>query len=300
MFAVFVDVILPILLVAAIGGEIAHRAGMPITSLSTLAFEVFSPALVFESLRDVHTDAAVVGRVVFVVLASFVLTATSSMVWSRAVGHDRVTGSASALCAAVANTGNMGLPVASLAFGPAGLDIAVVAFVTSSVLAYSGGVFLASCATASTRTAARAPLRVPALWAAAAALVVRSAEVPIPSLVYATTSTLAAAAIPTMLVVLGLRVREHGLVFDGVRHVAVPVALRLCAGPAVALALAALVGLHGLAERTVVVVGGMPTAVNATILATQYRARPALVTQVVVLSTLVSVLTLTLLVAWLR
>ncbi len=166
MLAVFGGVLLPVLLVAGVGGAVAKRVGMPIAPLAALTFDVFSPALVFEALREVETSSATAVQVTVVIVAGFVVVAAASMAWSRHRHHDRPTLAAGALCAAVGNMGNMGLPIASLAFGRPGLDIAVVAFVASSVLTYSGAVMLASYASGSARDALRAPVRVPALWAA--------------------------------------------------------------------------------------------------------------------------------------
>jgi predicted permease len=300
VFIVFVDVLLPVVLVAAVGGAVAHRAGMRVEPLASLTFTLFTPALIFDSLSRVSTNGATVARIVAVIVIGFAVAAAASLAWSRLAGQDRPTLAAAALCAAVANLGNMGLPVARLAFGEVGLEVAVVAFVASSVLTYSAGVFLASMASGSARAALSAPLRAPALWAAVAALVVQASDVAVPHAVETATSTLAGAAIPAMLVVLGLQVREHLHRIDDVRVAVVPLGLRLFASPALAAAIAASVGLGGVAARTLILLGGMPTAVNTTIIATRYRARPALVTQVVVASTLISVITLTVLTTLLR
>jgi predicted permease len=300
VISVFVDVLLPVVLIAGIGGTVAHHLRMPVAPLAGLTFEVFSPALVFDALQDVRAGSGTIGRIVIVIVVGFAVLTAASVLWSRSVQHDRPTLAASALSAAVANMGNMGLPVTALAFGEAGLEVAVVAFVASSVLTYSGGVVIASYASGSVRDAIRAPLRVPALWAALAALGVRFGDISLPSAVDQTTSALAGAAIPCMLVVLGLQVREHSPALDKVRVAAVPIGLRLCVSPAIAAGLTTVVGLDGVGRRTLIVLGGMPTAVNATILASQYRARPALVTQAVVASTVLSVASLTALVSLLR
>ncbi len=300
MFTVFVDVLLPVVLVATLGGTIAHRAGMRVEALAGLTFTLFTPALIFDSLSHIHTNGATVTRIVTVVVVGFAVIAATSLLWSRCVGQDRSTLAAAALCSAVANLGNMGLPITRLAFGKAGLEIAVVALVASSILTYSAGVFLASMASGSARAALSAPLRVPALWAAVAALVVQASDIGVPHTVESATSTLAGAAIPAMLVVLGLQVREHLHGIDDFRVAIVPLGLRLCASPALAGAIALSVGLGGVAARTLILLGGMPTAVNTTIIATRYRARPVFVTQVVVASTILSVVTLTMLTTLLR
>jgi predicted permease len=297
---VFVDVVFPVLLIAAVGGWVARLAGMPMAPLAALTFNLFSPALVFDSLRDISASGATVGRIVLVSVVGFVVAASLSMAWSRAVGHDRPTLAASALCAAVANMGNMGLPIATLAFGRAGLDVAVVAFVASSLLSYSGGIVIASLASGSMGTALRAPLRAPAMWAAVAAMVVRFGDVPMPEALEASTSTLAGAAIPCMLVVLGLQVGAGARAARELGVVAAPLVLRLCLSPGLMALSAAVIGLDGVARRTMIVLAGMPTAVNATIIAARYAARPDMVTQVVVMSTLLSVITLPALISVLR
>jgi predicted permease len=300
VFVVFVDVLLPVVLVAALGGTVAHLAGVRVEPLASLTFSLFTPALIFDSLSTIRTNGATVARIVAVIVIGFAILAVASLVWSRCVGQDRPTLAAAAICAAIGNLGNMGLPVARLAFGDAGLEVAVVALVASTILTYSAGVFLASMASGTARAALSAPLRAPALWAAVAALVVQVSDIGVPHAVETATSTLAGAAIPAMLVVLGLQVREHLHRIDDVRVAVVPLGLRLFASPVLAGAIAVSVGLGGVAARTLVLLGGMPTAVNTTIIATRYRARPALVTQVVVASTLISVVTLTVLITLLR
>jgi len=52
-----------------------------------------------------------------------------------------------------------------------------------------------------------------------------------------------------------------------------------------------------MAHDTLIVLGGMPTAVNATIIATQYQARPDFVTKAVIASTVASIATSTVLVS---
>ena len=60
------------------------------------------------------------------------------------------------------------------------------------------------------------------------------------------------------------------------------------------------VGLGGVTQRTLILTAGMPTAVMASVLAMQYQAKPALVSRVVITSTLASIATLTALVTILK
>jgi predicted permease len=73
--------------------------------------------------------------------------------------------------------------------------------------------------------------------------------------------------------------------------------VRLAVAPAVALVLAAWLGLTGMTRQACVTEASMPTAVTTIILATEFEAEPQFVAGVVFVSTLVSAITLTLLLA---
>ena len=286
---------------AGLGGFIGRRAGVPVQPLSGLTFRLFSPALIFHSLLTISLSRDVALRLVGVIAGVFSLVAIASFLISKAFGHDRSTLAAVALCSAVANSGNMGLPIAKLAFGDEGLKIAVIMFVANSLLTYSAGVTIASLGTTGTvKQAFVAPFKVPAIWAAAIALTINYNGWHLPAAAEAVASTLAGASIPVMLVVLGLQVLERVPHTDGVRDVVVAVSLRLVGAPLAAWGATAALGLHGITQRTLILTAGMPTAVMASVLAMQYQAKPAFVSRVVITSTLVSIATLTVLVTILK
>jgi hypothetical protein len=82
--------------------------------------------------------------------------------------------------------------------------------------------------------------------------------------------------------------------------VAAAVCLSLLAAPAVALGLTSLLNVSGAARQAVVVLSSMPVAVATTILALEFDASPDFVTGAVFLSTVLSPITLTPLIAYLR
>jgi len=120
--------------------------------------------------------------------------------------------------------------------------------------------------------------------------------VPVP--VERTIELLSAATIPVFLVVLGMQLYGKG--WKGpIRPLALSTALRLLGGPAIALMLAPLFGLHGAAQQAGVLQASMPSAVICIVLATEYDVEPALVTSTVFVTTLLSPFTLTPLLVWL-
>ena len=299
MISVFLEVVLPVALVAMLGGIIGRWRKVPVGPVSALTFYLFSPALVFHSMSTTELSADVSFKIVAVMLVTYFVMLAASSVWSAVRGHDASLRAGFALGATTPNAGNMGLPVALLAFGDAAFDVAVMNFVASAVLANSLGIAVASFSGGSREEALRAPFRYPALYAAAAGVAVNVSGIDLPVTIASPVSSLANAAVPTMLVVLGLQLQHMGTRDHVTDTIAVNLG-RLIIAPAAAFLAAMLLGLDDLTRNTLVVLAAMPTAVIATILATEFRAQPAFVTRVGVTSTLASMVSLTLLISILR
>ncbi|RLT36199.1 MAG: AEC family transporter [Chloroflexi bacterium] len=299
MGRVFLEVVLPVALVAVLGGLVGHWRKVALPPVSALVFYLFSPALVFHSLSTTTLSANASLRIVAVMLATFVAMYLAARLWSWLAGHDASWRAGFALGATTPNSGNMGLPVAMLAFGKEGFEVAVMNFVAGAVLANSGGIAIAAAASGSSAQAWRAPFRFPAVYAAAAGVLVNALGIHLPVTIDAPITTLAGAAVPVMLVVLGLQLRQA----VGADHLMDTVAVnagRLLIAPVVTWFAATALGLDGIERGTLTVLSAMPTAVLATILATEFHAQPGFVTRTVVTSTVLSMLTLTVLITLVR
>ena len=105
------------------------------------------------------------------------------------------------------------------------------------------------------------------------------------------------ATVPILLVILGLQLAEiEGI--DQRRLVALATGLRLVLSVPIALLLAGSLGLDELSTKLAVILASMPTAVNMTIFAIEFDVRPRFVSSVVTTSTVASVITLTVLLAF--
>ena len=300
MLGVFFDVILPVVLVAALAAALDRFRRVPPGPIATVVFFLFTPSLVFHSLSRTDLPADLSLRIVAAALVVFAIGYAAASAWSTLARHEPPLRAAFALAVTSQNAGNMGLPVTQLAFGEAGLEMAVVLFVTVATLGATASVVVASLAGGSARRALRAPFGYPALYAAVAGLAVNRWDVDLPTTIEAPIESLAAAAVPAMLVVLGLQLSRGLDVRGEVVDTAMTNALRLLLAPAVAVAATFALGMEGVPQRVVIVLSGMPTAVFATILATEFGAQPRFVTRAVVTSTLASVLTLTVLITLVR
>jgi predicted permease len=268
--------------------------------MSKAVFYLFSPCLVFTSIAEIEVSSGDIARLVAVAVVVFAVNAVFAFGWSIARGTDRATRAAGVLNSCVVNQGNMGLPMAALAFGESGLQIAVVVFVTGVLLWSSAGIALGSLArgTHSRWRAMTAPLRYPSIYAAVAGAIVNAADIDLPVAIAESTSSLGQASVPSMLVVLGLQFRRPRL--DDISEPLAASANRLLIGPLVAWPVGAAFGLSGVASNTSIMMAGMPTAVMSTILAIELDAKPEQVVRTVIVSTLLSIVSLTILITILR
>lgn len=299
MLNVFLNVILPIFLVAAAGAGLQRWRRLPPAPFSQMMLYLLSPALVVDSLTraqmPLDDSLLLVGGVLVMILALLVLGA----LLSRLLGHGRPMQSAFLLTTAFPNAGNMGLPVALLAFGEQGLAVAVVIFAAQAVCGWSLGVLVAVRSNSVGLAPLAKTLRMPVLWAIGVALLLRATGATLPTSLAEPVHMLGQASIPLMLLILGFQL-AHGVDLKRWASLLAAVTVRLLGGAAVAYPIGLLLGLEAVALHTFTVVAAMPTAVFTTILATEFEAEPHFVSSVVITSTLLSLPTLTVLIALLQ
>ena len=139
--------------------------------------------------------------------------------------------------------------------------------------------------------------KMPTFYAVIAALVLNILDLGLPSAISTPVDLLADAAIPTMVIVLGIQLTNVSLK-DDLLAAGVASIVRLIVSPVLALGATLILGIDGITQQVLIVLAGMPTAVYTTILATEFQTRPKQVTSAVASSTLLSIITVTTLV-WL-
>lgn len=290
MVSIFVNVIVPVYLVVALGMALHRWKSPPAAPLSLLVLNLFSPALVFVSMAKSDFGGDVFARTVVFVLLLAVASLALAWLVARALRTDRPTESAVLLGSTFMNVNNLGLPVTLFAFGQGALERAVVFFVIQASLTWSVGVYIAARSSAVGLRPLLGVFALPTTYAAVAGALVGVFHVQVPGPLMKPLELLSAAAIPAMLVVLGFQLSSG--VLQEARIVAVVVFLRLVASAALAFPLTLLVGARGLDRQVMIVLAAMPTAVFTSLLATEFNAKPKLVSSIVVVSSAVSILTL--------
>jgi malate permease and related proteins len=297
--SIFASDILPIFVVAGVGFLLARRFRAEVKTLSTVAFNSLSPCLVFNQLVTAQVSGSQSLRVVtFCVLLTLSIGIIARLA-SVPMRLDRMTLSSFLLVAMFSNSGNYALPVVLFAFGREALSFASVYFVTSAILIYTAGILVAASGRGSVGLAFGRLLKVPALYAVTAAIIVLSTHATVPSFVMRPIGLLSDAAIPIMLLVLGMQL-ERAVLPKRPMAVAAAVVLSLVVAPLIAFGLTWVLGLTGAAKQAAIIEASMPAAVITTVLALEFDLDAAFSTSVVFFTTLLSPITLVLLIAYLQ
>jgi len=296
--SILVNIILPIVLIAATGFVLARKLDVEARSLSRTMLYFFTPTLVFSLTYKAKLSSEYASIAVFVGLMAVLMLVVCGFI-ARVLRYDRLTTSAFMLGCLFVNAGNYGLPLILFAFGEEGLARAAFYFTINSILIQTLGIFVAARGKASARDALINTLKMPLVYAVTLGLLLNLAHVPLPQPLTKSVDLVAGAAVPTMLVILGIELARARIENDRA-VIGVATFAKLILVPLMAFPLAAALGLEGVTRAVCIVEASMPTAVMATIVAVEFDARPKLVTGIVFASTLGSIITLTILLGILR
>jgi predicted permease len=296
---VFLNVIMPVFIVTGLSAMLQRWRKLPVAPLSQTTLWLFSPAFIFNNLLSQDLAAGASLRMVGAASLGIFLMLAATYAVSKALRHSRDTESAFLLAGGFPNAGNMGIPVLVLAFGDAGLAPAIIVFVTHSVVGFTVAIWLAARSQLTGIAPFLQVLKLPTVYAVAAAFVVSGFGWDLPLVISEPIRLLSSAAVPVMLMVLGFQLGS-GVEVQQARSMATAVFLRLIVSVPLAYLATLAFGLEGLAQGAVIIVGAMPTAIFTTILATEFKANPRFLTGVVVAGTAISVVTLTVVVTIVR
>jgi malate permease and related proteins len=205
---IFIDNLLPVLLCATTGFVLGRTLHPDVKAATRLAFYIFSPCLVFVSLKNVGIPGGEFGKIALFTALVSILVGALSFLFGLSLRAGRKLIASLVVASMFVNSGNYGLAATKFSFGEAALARALACFVFGTVLVYTLGVLIASMGKLSIPQAFRKLLYVPAFYGLIAAWTVRQTAWHIPLFLDRSVTLLAEASIPLMLVILGLQVAE--------------------------------------------------------------------------------------------
>lgn len=282
------NIVLPTFIVILIGYLMSRIGRFDIRPIVEVVFYVGLPSLAFTSVIDktiVLLDATKVWASALTIMFGCGLIAWLVFKLTRQK-HSGLY-----IPIMIMNTVNIPFPIVSLAYGAEGLSVATLFYIANMVSLYTIGIYLASGG--HWKDGLRAVLKVPALYAAVAGLVVNFGHIQVPELVVKPLSVIGSMVIPLVLLTLGYNLAA-------VRLRSLPTTLlasflRLGVGLSLGFLVVGLFQLTGILRAVVIFDSVMPAAANAAMLATKYENEAELVSSVVFVTTIASLVIIPLL-----
>ena len=294
LFSVFLNVILPVFAIVALGYLLGGRLELQARTLTRVAYYVFVPAFIFQAISrsQVPLDSAL--KMICFIVAAHLLVAAIAGVFGKLLGRSKEMVAAFVMIAVFGNVGNYGLALIRFRLGESALVPATLYFVAIVITSFVVCVGAAGWARGGSKGAVWGVLKTPALWATPPALLVSAGGVTVPLMLSRMIGLLAEAMIPVMLFALGLQLLEQRRVVLS-SDVLLASGIRLLLAPAIAFAVSIPFGLNQIETAAGILQAGMPAAILVAIIAKENDIVPGFVTSAVVISTLASLVTLTLL-----
>jgi malate permease and related proteins len=272
-------IILPVFSIILLGYLYARRVKPDMAMVNRISMEVLAPALVFSALAskdfDIAANKLLMLGSVGVVLGSGLL----AWPYARLLHTDPRTFVPPMM---FNNCGNVGLPLAVLAYGTAGFAPMVALFTISNLLHFTLGVWIVDHH-ARFGNLLRNPIVIATILGFAFAVV----HPPIPEWLTVSIKLVGDALIPMMLLSLGVRLYE--VRWDDWRLGIVGGLVCPLTGLAIAALLAPWLGLDRMQQGLLILFGCLPPAVLNFMVAEQFRQEPAKVASIVVIGNILSI-----------
>lgn len=283
------SIVAPVFLVAGTG-FLWFKSGRdyPIEFISRFVTQISLPALTFTILAGAELKPSAVTTILLAALLAYLV---NWAVFHKICGYFALERRTHLAPMIFGNTGNMGLPLCFYAFGQLGLELAIVVFAVTSILAFTLGIALISG-----RANVLRIFRDPVLWATGFGFLCLYNDVDVPLWLMNFLDLLGQLAIPLVLLTLGvsiaqLPIRQLASIF--------PIsALKIGVSFLVAFGISALIGLDTLARNILILQMSTPVGVSSYILALGYDVDADRVARLVLGSTLISIISFPLLLAF--
>ncbi|UCV05732.1 AEC family transporter [Dechloromonas denitrificans] len=273
-------ILFPIFGIIAAGYFYARQHKPEMAVANRLNMDVFVPALVFAAMAGKSFDLVAFGPLA---LGGFIVLATCGLLaWpvAKLIGVQPKTLVPPMI---FNNSGNIGLPLAVLAWGEDALPAAVILFMVENTLHFSFGARLLD-----PHARLLTLWRVPVVFAAIAGLAVAMLKIPIWQPLVIAIKMLGDVSVPLLLFSLGVRMTDVS--FREWKVATGSAVLRPLAGMLISAGVIQLLGLHGREAAMLLVFGALPPAVLNFLFAERYKQEPERVASIVLIGNLAALL----------
>lgn len=290
--------------VIALGVVLQRSFRLDIKTLSKLNFYLFSPAIMFDLLYNTEIAFSMIGKVLLFLVCFMAAQYLLVEAVIRVRGYSPGMKSAMRNSVLFYNSANYGVPLNQLAFSGMRetLAIQVIVMMVQSLVPNTYGIYNVNAHKADMKQIWRTIMSMPVIYVIPLAFLLRMFEVPVPQPIETPIGYLSGAFIGTALITLGVQLGsmewriKRSLAVD----VSISAALRLVAGPVLAWLIVWLMDLDKMTAAALIVSSAVPTSLSSVLLAVEFENEAEFASQSVFLSTVISILTVTAVIFFLR
>ncbi|MBD1381570.1 AEC family transporter [Metabacillus arenae] len=290
----FLLILIPIFGIFALGFIGQKKIGFDTKTISTMALYLMSPVLVFRTFYTTKFDLTYLYMTLYTFALCFSLIVVVYFIaFIRRYTVKETCGMI--LASSFMNNGNYGTPVVLLLFGAAGLDYAIVLMVIQQLVMCTVGVYYAAKGSPGgngVRSAIRAVQRMPMVYGAALGSMLQAFHVHLGNSMTQAVDMVADAAIPTVMIVLGMQLAKISIKKIEREKVSLSLITKLAVSPAIAYILTLFLPVDEMVKQIMIIMAAMPSAANTTMYALQFNTEPEFVSSATLISTTLSLATL--------
>lgn len=290
----FFLILIPIFSIFALGFIGQKKIGFDTKTISTMAIYLMSPVLVFRTFYTTTFNMTYVYMTLYTFALCFSLILVVYLIaFIRKYSVKEKCGMI--LASSFMNNGNYGTPVVLLLFGAAGLDYAIVLMVIQQLVMCTVGVYYAAKGSAEgdgVRSAIRAVKRMPMVYGAILGYLLQILHIPLGNSMTQAVDMVANAAIPTVMIVLGMQLAKISIKSFEKEKVSLSLVTKLAISPVIAYLITLFLPVDETIKQIMIIMAAMPTAANTTMYALQFNTEPEFVSSATLVSTMLSLATL--------
>ena len=293
-FLILLNVVLPVFLLIAAGVFLHRKFKLDMNTLSKLNTYFLMPAVSFVNIYQNNIGGETLAHILgFLVLQCSCLMIISTLI-AKAAKFDTSLSSTFKNSIVLNNSGNFGLPVSQMVFqhNPLGASIQVVVLIFQNLLTYTYGLFNSVSVDQSGFKALKAFLKNPVFYAFLLGLILHSCHVKIPAFIWTPIYNTSNAFLAVALVTLGAQ-----SAYIKISGFSLPVFLslfgRLILSPVIAMMIILTLNVEGTTAQALFIASSFPTSRNSALFALEYGNHPEYAAQVVLMSTILSMITVT-------
>lgn len=282
------ETVLPVFLIVALGFAYGRKHHTDIDTANRLNMDIFTPALIFGALSAKGFQLADYQQLA---LAAVIVVLGSALVVLPFLRIIRVSWKTFVPPMMFTNSGNMGIPILLLAFGEDALAAAIVLFLVENTLHFTVGMYMVNH-----RAGIAGLFRTPMILASIAGIAVSILAIPVPTVIAVPIEMVGQIAIPLMLFTLGVRMVDADFsdwklgLWGGV--------LAPVSGLIMAWLATLWIDLSPIQYAYLFIFAALPPAVLNYMVAEKYNQQPKQVASIVFIANLMSVISLSLVLAW--